>query len=112
MQIPLTLTFDGIPRSAALDAHVRDSVAKLERFHSRITSCRVTIGQSPKRATRGRPFEVHVEVRIPGHVELVSNRHRDEDVYVAMRDAFAAITRQLEEAAREKRGDVKTHEPR
>ncbi len=112
MQIPLSLTFDGVARSDALDARIRDNVAKLERFHPRITSCRVTIGESRKHPTHGRQYEVGVELRVPGHVELVSTRHHDEDVYVALRDAFAAITRQLEDAARSLRGDVKTHEPR
>jgi cold shock CspA family protein len=47
---------------------------------------------------------------MPGHAEVVSNRHHDEDVYVALRDAFASVTRQLEDVVREKRGDVKVHE--
>ncbi len=37
--------------------------------------------------------------------------HANEDVYVAIRDAFAAATRQLEDYARRLSGDVKTHEP-
>ena len=112
MQIALHLTFDGVARSDALAAHVRDSVAKLERFHPRITSCRVAIGQSRMHSTQGRQYEIRIELRVPGHLELVSSRHHDEDVYVALRDAFAAITRQLEDAARVQRADVKTREPR
>jgi hypothetical protein len=45
---------------------------------------------------------------VPG-AELVANRAQDEDVYVAIRDAFGAITRQLEDFTRRQRGDVKTH---
>jgi cold shock CspA family protein len=39
----------------------------------------------------------------------VANRDHDEDVYVALRDAFDAMARQLEEVARAQRGDVKAH---
>jgi hypothetical protein len=42
----------------------------------------------------------------------VVNRDRDEDVYVALRNAFDAAKRQLEDYVRLLRGDVKTHEPK
>ncbi|HEY6024273.1 MAG TPA: cold shock domain-containing protein, partial [Pseudolabrys sp.] len=48
-------------------------------------------------------------LRVPGH-EVVVDRDHDEDIYVALRDAFNAAARQLEEVARTQRGDVKTHE--
>ena len=48
--------------------------------------------------------------------EIVVNRNGPKnqahaDVYVAIRDAFAAAGRQLEDHASKLRGDVKTHEP-
>jgi cold shock CspA family protein len=52
---------------------------------------------------------VRIDARVPGH-ELVANRDHHEDVYVALRDAFAALTRQLEEDVRVTRGDVKAHD--
>jgi ribosomal subunit interface protein len=110
MQIPLPITVHGMSRSDALDARIREKVAGLERFHSLITRCRVTVGEFSKHHHQGRQFEVRVDVRVPGHAEIVSNRHHHEDVYVALRDAFASTTRQLEEVIREKRGDIKTHE--
>jgi len=111
MQIPLQITVHDMPRSDALIARIQDKVAELERFHSRITSCRVTLSESRKHHRQGRQFEVQIDVRVPGHGEIVSNRHRDEDIYVALREALASTTRQLEEFAREARGDVKRHEP-
>ena len=110
MQIPLQITVRDMARSEALDTRIREKVAGLERFHPRITSCRVTIGESRKHRHQGRHFEVRVDVRVPGHAEIVSNRHHHEDVYVALRDAFDSTTRRLEDVIREKRGDVKTHE--
>lgn len=110
MQVPLQITVHDMPRSDALDARIRAKATGLERFHPRITSCRVTIGETRKHHHQGRQFEVQIDVRVPGHAEIVSNRHHHEDVYVAFRDAFASTTRQLEEVVREKRGDVKAHE--
>jgi ribosomal subunit interface protein len=110
MQIPLQITVREMPHSDALDARIREKVADLERFHPRITSCRVTVAESRKHHQQGRHFEVRIDIRVPGHAEIVANRQHDEDVYVALRDAFASATRQLEEAVREMRGDVKAHE--
>ena len=110
MEIPLRITVHDMPRSEALETRIRQKVAELERFHPRITSCRVTLNEFRKHHHQGRQFEVCVDVRVPGHAEIVSNRHHHEDVYVALRDAFASTTRQLEEVIREKRGEVKMHE--
>ncbi|HEX7327782.1 MAG TPA: HPF/RaiA family ribosome-associated protein [Casimicrobiaceae bacterium] len=109
MQIPLQLTVRGMEHSPAVDDRVREHVDALERFHPRITACRVVVTESHKHQQQGRHFEVRLDVRVPGHAEIVVNRQHDEDVYVAMRDAFQAAGRQLEEVARVKRGDVKSH---
>jgi ribosomal subunit interface protein len=103
MQIPLQITVREMSHSAALDARIRDEAAALERFHPRITSCRVTVSASSKHQRQGREFEIHIDVRVPGHGEIVINRQHDEDVYVALRDAFASATRQLDDIVREKR---------
>lgn len=109
MQIPLQITVRDMARSDALDGRIQEKVAGLEHFHPRITSCRVTVSESRKHHHQGRQFEVRVDLRVPGHGEIISNRHHHEDVYVALRDAFDSTTRQLEEVVREKRGDIKTH---
>jgi cold shock CspA family protein len=70
----------------------------------------VTVEEASKHQHQGRQFAVHVDVRVPGREQIVSRRHQHEDVYVALRDAFAAVGRQLEDVVREQRGDVKTHE--
>jgi ribosomal subunit interface protein len=108
MQVPLQITVRDMPHSEALDARIRDKAAKLAEFDPNITSCRVTIEESRKHHRQGRHFQVVVDVRVPGK-ELVANRSHDEDVYVALRDAFDAIKRQVEENLRVRRGFVKTH---
>ena len=110
MQIPLQITMREMDRSDALETAIHEHVAKLEQFHSRITRCRVTVEQMRKHHQQGRHFAVKIELRVPGR-EIVATHDHDEDVYVALRDAFDSARRQLEETAREQRGEVKAHEP-
>ena len=108
MQTPIQITFRDVPRSDELEAHIRQKAEKLEEFHSRIISCRVTVEELRKHHHQGRHFRVRIDLRVPGK-EIVANHYHHEDVYVALRDAFDAVKRQLEEVAREMRGDVKAH---
>jgi ribosome-associated translation inhibitor RaiA len=57
---------------------------------------------------QGRIFEVRLDVKAP-HAEIVANHQRHEDAYVAMRDAFDAVIRQVNETIERQRGDVKRH---
>ena len=109
MQVPLQITVRNVPRSPALEARIRDKAAKLEEFDPRISSCHVTVEESSKHHHQGRQFSVRVDLRVPGR-EIVASRDHDADIFVALRDAFDAAKRQLEDVVREKRGDVKAHE--
>ena len=110
MEVPLQVVVRNLAHSDALEARVREHVAKLEEFHPRIVSCRVTIEESQKHHRQGRQFQVRIDVRVPGK-EIAVNQDHDEDVYIALRDAFHAARRQLEDAIRVARGDVKAHRP-
>lgn len=98
MQIPLQVTMRGMERSDALDAAIHGHGAKLEQFHSRITRCRVTVEQVHRHHQQGRHFSVKIDLRVPGR-EIVATHDHDEDVFVALRDAFDSARRQLEEWA-------------
>jgi ribosomal subunit interface protein len=109
MQLPVQITFRGMESSAAIDTAVRERVGKLEQFHARIVSCRVVIEQPARHKQQGKQFVVHIDLKVPGG-EIAVNRDHHEDVHVALRDAFDAARRKLEDFARERRGDVKHHE--
>ncbi|TMH34990.1 MAG: ribosome-associated translation inhibitor RaiA [Betaproteobacteria bacterium] len=111
MQVPLRITVRHMPQSPALEERIRDEVAKLENFNARIVSCYVTIEEIARHKQQGRRFSVRIDLRIPQH-ELVVNHKDDEDVYVALKEAFAGATRQLEGTARRQRGEVKAHSAR
>lgn len=108
MQSPLQITTRDIPHSEALDDHIRQKVAKLETFYPHITGCRVVVEIPHKHKHQGRMFNVRIDMTVPGS-ELVVNREADGDVYVALRDAFDAAKRQLEDYGRRQRGDTKAH---
>src|SRR3990167_2591731 len=111
MQIPLQITIRDIPPSEALEAHIRDKAEKLNQFFEHIISCRVVVEMPHKHHHQGKQFNVRLDIGVPGS-EIVVNRDHSEDIYVALRDAFDAAKRQLEDYARKIRGDIKTHEPR
>lgn len=111
MQTPLKITIRDMDHSEALDTHIREKANKLEEFFRDITSCHVVVEVPHKHHQQGKQFNVRIDIGVPGK-ELVVNRDHAEDVYVALRDAFNAAKRQLENYARKLRGDVKTHQPR
>jgi ribosomal subunit interface protein len=111
MQIPLQITIRDIDHSEALETHIRDKVKKLDEFFNHIMSCRVVVEVPHKHHHQGKQFNVRIDIGVPGG-EIVVNRDHAEDVYVALRDAFDAAKRKIEDHARKIRGDTKTHEPR
>ncbi len=115
MQLPVQIVFRKMEPSAAVEASVRSHVDRLERFYDRIMSCRVVVEQRHRHGHKGNLFHVRIDLRVPSG-ELVASRdpaqhQAHEDAYVAIRDAFSAIRRQLEDYVRRQRGDVKLHEP-
>jgi ribosomal subunit interface protein len=114
MEIPVQVTFRDMPVSDAVEAVCWEEAAKLDRYYDRITACRIVVAESHRRQ-KGNLFEIRVDVTLPGG-ELVVNRepplhHTDEDVYVAIREAFDKARRRLEDYARRQRGRVKAHDP-
>jgi cold shock CspA family protein len=73
------------------------------------------IGRSGRRR-HGDLFAVRLRITRPGQGEVLIDRnpdedHAHEDVYVAIRDAFNAARRRLQDNARRLGGQVKRHEP-
>ena len=89
---------------------IRDKAGKLEEFFNHIMSCRVVVEVPHKHLHQGNQFNVRIDIGVPGS-EIVVNHDHAEDVYVALRDAFDAAKRQLEDYVRKIRGDIKTHQP-
>ena len=114
MQEPLRITFHGIDPSEFIERRIRESAAALERFSHEIVSCHVTVDAPHHHHHKGNIYSVHLDIRLPDRQLALSKprheQHAHEDVYVAIRDAFDAAARSLEEYARTRRSEVKRHE--
>lgn len=93
MQKKLQIVFRGIDQSDALEEAVHKKVEKLERQHDRITSCRVVLNAPHKHHHKGKLYQVTVNAITPDGDVSVSDDQ--EDIYIAIRDAFTATGRQL-----------------
>jgi len=109
MQLPLQVTLRDVSPSEAVEGYIRERAAKLDSFYDRIMSCSVVVEAPVRHHRKGGPFKVRIDLTVPGD-ELVVDRQVDEDLYVAIREAFDAMRRRLEDHSRRQRGSVKTHE--
>lgn len=113
MQQPIQITFRGFPHSDAVEAKIREKAEKLDRFYPHIISCRVVVEAEHHHHHQGNLYHVRIDMNLPQKELVVSREHHDkqaqEDVYVAIRNAFNAAKRQLEDFARTQRGNTKAH---
>jgi cold shock CspA family protein/ribosome-associated translation inhibitor RaiA len=115
VEVPLELTFRHVEKTEHLDDLIRDRAAKLEKFHPRIVSCRVTVEQPHEHQKSGNPYRVRLEVRVPpGHDLIVDTRPKTHGLHDTLErvlaDTFSAMERQLKEVAERQRSEVKHHE--
>jgi len=101
------ITLHNIRRSPVLSARIRELSERLENHHSEIVHCRVSVTQEANGSRKGRLFTIAVRVRVPGR-ELLASR-QNEDVYVALREAFDAMRRQLADAAQAAKAAQRPH---
>jgi len=99
-----------------VEASIHEKAAKLDQFYDQIMSCRVIVEAPHGHHHKGNLCRVRIDLTVPDGELLATceHHHKDhshEDVYVAIRDAFDAMKRQLEDYARKRRGKVKKHEP-
>src|SRR4030067_2228817 len=103
MQIPVEIPLRDIPHSEAVETRIREKIEKLDRFHERVMSCRVTVESPQQKKHQGKLYSVHIDMKVPGGGELGVNRAQKEELYVALREAFNAAGRQLEDHLRRQR---------
>ncbi len=132
MILPMQVTFRNMDPSQAVETRIREEVAKLEKFYDRIIGCRVAVEIPRKHQHHGKVYHIRIDLTVPGgelvvkhepglhsaarQIELEREKKQLEvegaykDIYVAIRDAFKAARRKLQDYARRQRGDVKTPE--
>ncbi|HVY85796.1 MAG TPA: HPF/RaiA family ribosome-associated protein [Caulobacterales bacterium] len=112
MQTPVQISFEHLAPSDFIEQKIRSEVDALERRYGRITSCRVVVEGRSHRQHQGGLYAVRVWLTLPGgkHVEATRNPpqdHAHEDAYVAIRDVFDALKRQLQEAVAARRDEAR-----
>lgn len=112
MELPLQISFRNMQSSPALERQIRDRADALDQLHRGIVACRVVIEARHRHHHQGHLYHIRVSLVVPG-AEIVVSRdpsaaHAHEDAHVAVRDAFDAARRRLEDWARRQRGDTKT----
>ena len=104
----LQITLHGVDRSPALEDDIRAKAEKLRHVHGAITSCRVVVERPHRHHHQGGQFVVRLRLEVPGTSIAINQDHAD-DVHVAVRDAFDAARRRLEEHVRRRDGGAKSH---
>ena len=114
MKQPLQINFRDIPPSEAVEARVREKADWLDKFFDQIMTCRVMIEAPHGHHHKGKLYHIRIDLTVPNGEIVVNRDPKDhqahEDVYVAIRDAFDAARRKLQDYARIQRGDIKSHE--
>lgn len=125
--------------SEVIEAHIREAAQKLDVFYDEIMGCRVLVEIPHQHHRKGKRYHVRIDLTVPGgefaikrepklitdrplrfrkapdDVELEESRELSkyaahDDIQLAIRDAFDAARRKLQDYARRRRGVLKVHE--
>jgi len=114
MRLPLQISFRNMSPSEAVERCIRERVERLDHFCNRIMGCRVVVEERHRRHHQGKLYHLRIDLTAPGDEIVVSREpvlHKThEDVYVAIRDAFDALRRRLQDYVRGHRRQLKVHE--
>lgn len=102
---PVDILRNGILVTPEAETYLQERLAALDRFYQPILSKRIVFEGPVGHHQAGGPFAVNLYVDIPGRLITVT-RQRSDDLHVAIRGAFDAAQRQLEDYARRQRPDL------
>ena len=113
MILPLQITFRHMEPSPALEDRIRKLASRFDRFSAHIMRCHVIVEPPAHHKHQGFLYDFRIDITLPGGEIAIRHAHpadqAHENPYVALRDAFRAARRQLEDYERKRRHDVKTH---
>jgi len=105
---PLTeLKKKDVTLTPALEDAIHARAARLGKYCSRIERCTVRVEGSGRHHRQGN-YQVRIDVTLPG-AEIIVHKHADANLEQALKAAFQAVGRGLEEQVRISRGFVKHH---
>ncbi|HEX9102341.1 MAG TPA: HPF/RaiA family ribosome-associated protein [Polyangia bacterium] len=99
---PVQITYHGLEPSPSLTELIHSRAEQLERVSDRIHSVRVLVDAPHQHRQKGNHYRVRIELTMPGQDLVVGHdddeRDSDEDAYQAVRHAFDALRRRLDES--------------
>ncbi len=115
MQEPARIAFRNMTAPIGLEDEIQGHIAELEKFFNHIVTCHVTVETDHRRHRQGNLYRVRIVLVVPHHDIVVRReppeRHEHEDLRLAVRDAFHATRRQLQDYVRSQQGAIKEHAP-
>lgn len=109
MKLPLQITFRDMIPLPSLEPEIRRRAEKLDQWTSDVMSCHVTVEADDSRRRTGHAYRVQILVRVPDEEIAVGMGHAEEDIHRAVRDAFDAADRRIEDYVQRRRGQTKAH---
>ena len=109
MKLPAQVVFRDLVPLPSLEGDIRRRIARLERLVPDLMSCHVAVEAEGNRHHQGHVYTVKIDVRLPGAEVFAGAHHADQSIELALRGAFAAVGRKLEDYVRRRRGQVKQH---
>lgn len=103
MERPLQITTHHVTLPPKTESLIEDQAARLETFYDRLIGCIVKVEGPGEHHRNGGPYRVSIDLRVPGGEPLVVSRKQEEELDAAVRSAFEAARRQLEEFASRQR---------
>jgi ribosome-associated translation inhibitor RaiA len=107
MKLPIQVVFRDVLALPWLEEDIRRRAEKLEQFTPHLMSCHVVVESLGHHHQQGRRYVVKIDLRVPGAEIFAGEHHANEDVGIAVRGAFDAVRRRLEDFERRRRGQVK-----
>jgi ribosome-associated translation inhibitor RaiA len=110
------ITFRNLDASEAAEAQIERRSAELAQLTDRLTAVRATVSAAHRHQGRHGVYQVHIDLTVPGGPIVVNgeqgNDHTHDDLSLAIRDAFDAARRRLQDHLRRLDGKVKAHHGR
>jgi ribosomal subunit interface protein len=107
--MPVRIHLLDMPRSEAVEEKIQARADRLARFSDEIQKCEVWLESPHGHHRKGRLYGIRIRLTVPGEEIMIELQPETDDVYVAIRDAFDAARRKLEDYERRRRGQLKAH---
>ncbi len=95
--------------SPAIEARIRKWAERLSRYSDEIQNCQVWVESPHGHHRKGDLYGVRIRLTVPGEEIAIDLQPSEEDPHLAVRKAFNAARRKLQDFERRRRGQVKAH---